>query len=263
MSLAARWGSLVGLAVVAACLVGSGLAAEPPAAPKVSTFAPAQDLVSQVDYYLERLEATVESESEYKDSADKVAKDASTLAVIGLALGLHDEDNKYKNAAPALIKAAQKLAATKDFASAKAGVAAVKDALGTKGDPSGLKWEKVASLKELMLQVPLVNSRLKRYLRGVRFTKMAKDTAGSSATLAAVAQASIADTSEAKNPGDVEKWYKYCVDMRDAAGALNAAIRALDQKAAEAAMKKMAKSCDDCHEVFHPEAKDKMEQEEN
>lgn len=248
--------------VVARFSVGSGLAAEPPPAPKVSTFAPARDLVSQVEYYLERLEATVESESEYKDSADKVGKDASTLAVIGLALGLHDEDNKYKNAAPALIKAAQKLAATNDFAAAKAGVAAVKDALGANADPSGLKWEKVASLKELMLQVPLVNSRLKRYLRGVRFTKMAKDTAGSSATLAAIAQASVADTSEAKNPGDEEKWYKYCVDMRDAAGALNAAIRALDQKAADTAMKKMAKSCDDCHEVFHPEAKDKMEQEE-
>ena len=85
------------------------------------------------------------------------------MAVLALVLGLHDQDNKYKAAAPALLKASQKLAATKDFASAAAAVAAVKAATtDTSGSLAELKWEKVASMPELMKQVPLVNTKLKR-----------------------------------------------------------------------------------------------------
>jgi len=233
------------------------MAAEPPAAPKVSTFAPASDLVFQVDYYVDRLEKAVASESEYKDTEDKVTKDANTLAVLALALGLHDQDNKYKKAAPGLIRASQKLASAKDYGSAKAGVEAVKQALASGGDPSSLKWEKVASLDALMQQVPLINSRLKRNTTSVRFKRMAKDTAGDSAAIAAIAQGSMADLEEVKKPGDAEKWFSFCAQMRDAAGAVNAAIHALDEDAAKSAMKKLNQSCDDCHAVFHPEATEK------
>ena len=255
MSFAARWVGLVGVvAVVLVLSTGSVFAAEPPAAPKVSTFAPAKDLANQVDYYVERLETAVQNEAEYKDAGDKIGKDANTLVILALALGMHDEDNKCKKAAPGLIKAAQKLAASKDFASAKAGVAAVREALSSSGDAAGLKWEKAASLPALMQQVPLINSRLKRYLRGPRFEKMAKETAADSAAIAAIAQGSMADLEAVKKAGDEAKWFKFCADMRDAAGALNAAIHAKDRAAADSAMKKMTQSCDDCHAVFHPEA---------
>lgn len=251
MRFAARWCGLVGLvAVVAVFLASVALAAD---SPKVSTFAPAKDLVAQVDYYVERLENAVKDESEYKDSKDKIVKDANTLAVLALTLGLSDEDNNYKKAAPGLVKASQKLCAAKDFAAAKAGVAGVKGALSSSGDASGMKWEKVASLEALMAQVPLVNSRLKRNVGGIRFAKMAKENAGGSAALAAIAQASMANADDVKKLGDAEKWNKFCAEMRDAAGALNAAIHGKDKDAAGAAMKKLAKSCDDCHEVFHPE----------
>ena len=259
MRFAARRCGLVGLVAVGAVLATAvAFAAEPPAAPKVSAFAPAKDLVGQVDYYVDRLGKAVESESEYKDSADKVQKDANTLSVLALTLGLSDEDNQYKKAAPALIKAGQKLAGAKDFASAKAGVAGVKEALASSGDASSLKWgDKVATLAALMQQVPLVNSRLKRNVGGIRFAKMAKENAGESAAMAAIAQASMANADDVKKLGDAEKWYKFCADMRDAAGALNAAIHAKDKDAAGSAMKKLAKSCDDCHEVFHPAEKAK------
>ena len=39
-----------------------------------------------------------------------------------LAAGLHDEENKFQAAAPGLMKAAQELAAAKDYAAAKAGL---------------------------------------------------------------------------------------------------------------------------------------------
>jgi cytochrome c556 len=50
--------------------------------------------------------------------------------------------------------------------------------------------------------------------------------------------------------------------MRDSAGALNAAIRKGDETAATAAMEKLAKSCDDCHVVFHQAALEQTKKEQ-
>ena len=94
-------------------------------APKVSTFAPAEDLANQAGQYIKAMKTVVADEQEYKDSEGKIARDASTLAVIALALGLHDQDSKYKANAAALLKAAQDVAATKDYDSAKKAVAGV------------------------------------------------------------------------------------------------------------------------------------------
>ncbi len=149
------------------------------------------------------------TEEEYKDAETTIAKDANTLVLLALAAGLHDEPNDCKAAAPALMKAGQELAKAKTYAAAKAGVAAVKKAAESKtGDAAALKWTKVADLAELMKQVPLVNNRLKRNLRGDRFTSKAKENAGDVAAIAVIAQGSIADTSAVKNPGDEEKWFK-------------------------------------------------------
>ena len=87
-------------------------------APKVSTFAPAEDLARQADKYIETMKSTVASEEEYNDSEGKIGRDSNTLVVIALALGLHDQNNKYKARAGALMKAAQVVAATKDYAAA-------------------------------------------------------------------------------------------------------------------------------------------------
>jgi hypothetical protein len=213
-------------------------------------------LVGQVDLYIKELGKAVADEQEYKDSEGKVAKDGSTLAVIALTLGMHDQPNKYKAIAGGLIKAAQQAAATKDFQSAKKAVAALKEVAEGK-DPTGgeLKWEKVAALPELMKQVPLINNKLKLKIKGEKFISKAKDTAGYTAAIAAIAQGTIADTSEAKSPAQVKQWYAFSQAMRDHAGAVNAAIHKRDEPAAAKAMTKLAQSCDDCHAVFHPEAK--------
>jgi len=249
MKLASRM--VLGLVVVAA-MATLAMAAEPPAAPKVSTFAPAKDVAAQIEAYVERLEESVQSEAEFKEAEAKLAKDSNTLILLALAAGLHDEDVKYKAAAPGLIKATQELAKAKGFAAAKAGVAAVKKALDSKeGNPAELKWGKSASLPDLMKQVPLINSRLKRNLRGTKLTSKAKDNAGDSTTLAVIAQGSMADTSETKSEDQVAKWFGFCVQMRDAATALNKAVEAKDSKAADKAMSDLNQSCDDCHNVFH------------
>jgi hypothetical protein len=230
-------------------------------APKVSTFAPADDLVAQVAKYVKAMNNVVADEQEYKDSEGKLTRDANTLAIIFLALGLHDQDNKYRANAADLLKAAQDVAATKDFASAQKAVAALEAAIEKgAGTPGSLKWEKVASLPELMKQVPMVNTKLKLYVKGKNFKKKAKDTAGYSAVIAAIAQGSIADTSATKNADEVKQWQKFSKTMRDNAGDVNAAIHKANEPAVNAAMKKLNQSCEDCHKVFKPDVTaDKLE----
>jgi hypothetical protein len=123
----------------------------------------------------------------------------------------------------------------------------------TGGDRSVLEWGPVASLPETMKQVPLINGRLKRYLRGKRFKSQAKGTAGQSAVMAVIAQGSMANAGDTDEPGQAEKWYAFCEQMRDASAGLNAAIRAQDEDAKNAAVQALATSCDDCHAVFHEE----------
>ena len=254
MNSVTRW---VFLSAILTCVavLGTGLPtiAAPPEAPPVSKFAKADDLVGQVDFYLERLEESTESEDEFADSSGKVVKDANTMILIALALGLHDQDNKYKAAAPGMLKASQELAAAKDYSAAKKGVAAVKAATSSKGDPSALKWCEVADLHVLMEQVPLINSRLKRYLRGKRFKSAAEETAGQTAVVAVIAQGSMGSVGKTKEPSEADKWYALCEEMRDTAVALNASIHAQDEDAKDKALEAFGESCHHCHEVFKPE----------
>jgi hypothetical protein len=230
-----------------------------PEIPPVSKFAPADDLVAQADKYVESLGksvADVESgEEKFADMKEKIEKESNTLAVVALCLGKHDKDNQYKVAAPALVKAAQALAEAKDISSAKKAFAAVKEAAASKGKPDELKWEKVASLPALMKQVPTINTKLKTAVKPAKFKAKAKDSAGIAAVLAAIAQGSMADTTETKSPEQVKQWIKFCEEMRDAAAATNQSIRDGDVEATAKNMKKLGQNCEDCHKVFKPDAK--------
>jgi len=240
--------------------------AAPPKAPPVSQFAPAEDLADQVDYYLKRLDQAVATEEDYQDFVERIAKDSDTLVVIALSLGLHDKDNRYKKAAPAVIKAAGQLAAAKDYATAKAAVSSIRRVATEKSaDAAALKWEKVASLKQLMLAVPVINTQLKRNAKLRRPRRDGPKAAGRSAVIAAIGQASLYHSGDTEKPELAEQWYKYCVQMRDAAAELNGAAHRADKAAAAKAVEKLAQSCDDCHTVFHQEAlgKEDVEEEED
>jgi cytochrome c556 len=245
------------VAVCGVCLA-TVFAADPPPAPAASTYAPTEDLIGQIDYYIKHLDEVLENKAEFDDAAiTRIKKDGNTITALALVLGMHDARNKLKPVAPALIKASQELAKAKDFDAATAAMAAVKSAMEGKGDAGGdaLKWGRVASMSQLMKQVPSVNSALKRGLTPQRFKQLQTQSAGQSATLAAIAQAVMADTHEVKNPAEIDKWYQYCAEMRDAAGAVNAAIHANDQAATAGGMSRLAQSCESCHAVFRKEAK--------
>ncbi len=192
----------------------------------------------------------------YDDIKENIEKEGNTLAIIVLNLGQHDQDNKFKAQAGVLMKAAEELAATKDLPSAKKGLAKVKDAAAGKDQTKvELKWEKVASLPALMKQVPRINTKLKANVKPAKFKAKAKDTAGMTAVLAAVAQGAMADTGATKSPEQVEQWYHFCEEMRNAAAAMNKSIHAGDAAATAQNLTKLGQNCEDCHKVFKPDAK--------
>jgi hypothetical protein len=235
---------IVGLTWVAAIKRAE---AAPPEAPPVSKFAPADDLVVQVDQYIADLAKDLATEDEYKASDAEIAKQSNALVVLALALGLHDTDNKYKASAGALMQAAGRLAAAKTYDDAKKAVA---DLQSASGGHAALQWEKVASLEQLMKAVPTVHNRLKKGVEGSKFKKKLKATAAQSAALAVIAQGALADTSAAKGDEQVKQWYDFCVKMRDAAAGVNADIHKRDAAATKKAMAAPNQTCEDCHAVF-------------
>ncbi len=230
-------------------VVAAGLLGDEP--PKVSQFAPAEDLKAQVAYYQGRIDEALADPADYDEAKQsRVGKDAHTLAAIALVLAKHDAEAKYRSGA--LLKAAQKLAeAAGDQAAAAAAAAEVKQAAaGSDDPPAELPWGKVAAIADLMKQVPIVNNGLKRGLEPPRFQRQAAQSAGQAATLAAIAQAAMYDEEYAGDAADAARWRELCGQMRDTAGEVNAAIHAGQAEAAQAAMKRMAQHCDACHAKF-------------
>ncbi len=221
--------------------------------PAVSKFAPAKDLAPQIDSCIKDLERATETEEDYTDSVDKISRNAATLAVIAVALGLHDEENAHKASAGTLFSAAGELAAASDFASAKVAVAGVKAAVASQeASDLELKWEKAAKLSPLMTQVPLLNSKLKRALG--RFDSKADDAGTYSAALAVIFQGSIASADETIEPGQAEAWIKLATQARDGMAEINAQIHAGDADAAKATIGELDEAtCTACHDIFKPE----------
>lgn len=229
----------------------------PPAAPPVSKFAPAADLIAAAQGYAEDCAAATADEQQFTKLQARITKDAHTLAVIALALSLSDEDHPLKKSSGDLLVASRSLAKAPEVESARRATSEIQSALSGQSDAQApvepATWHKVASMGQLMKQVTFLNNRLKRGLQQNRFEQMAADTAQYSALLAVIAQAVTGDTHEVKNPDDTDKWFQYSAEMRDAAGELNGAIHTKNFEAATGASARLEKSCTTCHEVFHNE----------
>ncbi len=244
------------LAVVGVCVATLPLLSQPPEIPKISSFAPAKDLIQQVDFYIGRISESLADPADFDlAKQSRTLKDANTLAALALMLAVHDEQHPLKPGAAALLKSAQELSnAGENAQQAGAALEGVKRArAATEGSGEGVKWEKAASLSALMKAVPLVHTGLKRGVEPNRLARQAAQTAGQSAALAAIAQASLLDPEPAKTPADVERWVQLCIQMRDAAGEVNSAVHAQDQAQVATAMKRLTQSCDACHAKFRHE----------
>lgn len=241
--------------VVVASLTFSLLAAEPPAPPAVSTFAPADLLGAQLGEYAKSFATALADANAYSEAADRLKRDANTAIVVATALGLHDQPGPAAQAAPAVAAAAAALAKAKDYDAAKAAFADFQSALGgAKTDGPPLNWQKRASLGQLMKQVTFLNNRLKRGARpGPRFKDNAAENAQLAAVLAVIGQATVFDTHEVKDPALIDQWYAQSAAMRDAAGQLSRSFAAQDAAAAANGLKQLEQSCNDCHKTFRVE----------
>jgi hypothetical protein len=220
--------------------------------PKLSAFAPAADILGQLETHLQQIEEVAGDAAGFENQSqrDRLAEHASAVAILSLALALHDEDHAAKQAAPGMLKAAQELVAAKDLAAVKAGLAKLK-AQAPAEAAARLKWSMVAPRRNLMKQVEVAHLGLGRNVP--RMARRPEPVRRQAAYLAVVAQAVLHDAPADAKPEDLENWRKWSTAMRDSAAAVNLAAQRKDLAAAEAALKRLSQSCDDCHEVFQKE----------
>jgi cytochrome c556 len=241
----------LGLVIVAGTSARQ-LLAEPPGVPKLSAIVPAEDLATQLQAYVKELDASLADEATYKSSAAKVKRIANTIAALAFSLGKHDTTTDMTPKTAGIGVAARRLAKAPDFAAAKQGLAALHEACE---QATAVATEavaaKIASLGQIMKEAEVLNSRLRNSLRRFDARRLA-DNARAAAALAAIAQASVYDTHEVKDPGQLPDWYRLASEMRDAAGQLNATIRAKDKPGATAALTRLDNSCKACHQIFAP-----------
>jgi len=238
-------------------------------AAEVVPLPPIADLVAQVDEYITKLGASIDSldgSPRYATDATDVVRDASALSLVALALGLAEADSKYKKAAQQIIATAQKLVAAKSHAEGQKAYDELKAALtSTGGGGEPLAWSmKVAGLTPLMKAVPNLSSAVKRLTNternlNMRLERSPQQIYGTTAALAAISQGSIANVTETTKPDAVAEWKKFCEEFRDAALKVNAVAHQYAEKTADYATFKtaitaMSNSCDDCHKVFYPSA---------
>ncbi len=216
-----------------------------------SSYAPAKDLQFQVNYLMQRIDGDLKNEPKYDRHVKRVMRDANTIAVLALVMGKHDEQNTLKGTSTAVIKAAHELSAkAKDLGAAKSAYAVLVARLKSPSSESPTAWKGVGDIEQLMQQIPELDRSLKIAVKPTRFAKSREKAASLAATMAALAQVSMFDGTYCTDAADEAEWVELCVCLRDAATDVHAAIQEGDSDAATAALKPLARTCDDCHEQF-------------
>ncbi len=241
---AAIW---VGIAV--ACPLANRALGQPAVPEKISSYAPAAELISQLDLCVQALAESLTDAEAFESKSKTFAKNSATVVVIAQHLALHDESHDWKESAPALFHAAATLAECEDYDAAQAAFATLQAVVaGESSEAEMPTWDPVVEMEPLMEQVGFLNSKLRR---GVRRLKRGKeDIARRSAVLAALSQAVLPDLSFVADDEDAKKWFALCAEMRDACATLHAAAVAGDEDAARTAVNALDQSCKECHDIF-------------
>lgn len=253
-SIPKRFVLAITLSFMMTTVAGSQDTAKRDSSAKVSSFAPVKEVEKQLQYFVDKIGRDLADPDEYGESEQRrVGLDGSTVAVLALTLGMHDEETKLKESASKLIELSSDLVYSADtFADAKQAHSALKAAVETKPKGEKVSWdEPAADLAMLMEQVPIVNDQLRRGVSDRRrFKRNAKRTAGRAVTLAAIAHASMMDTTYCGDEDDEKAWKEICADMRDACREVYEALMKADQEKAKAANAKVVETCDACHHRF-------------
>ena len=241
---------------------------------------PIGDLTAQMDQYVAKIGDALEDlegSRKYLEDAADVVRDASALALIALAVGLAEEDSKYKQSAPNIIVAAKNLAAAQSLAAGQKAYDELKSSLTNSVAGQPLSWTtKIADLKPVMKSQPNLSSAVNRATNTEAKLDAALGSANAQlrvyaplAALSVISQGGIPNVIETKKPQATAEWKKLSEEFRDAALHTHAAAYQYAQDKADgkepsyAAFKTrfavMMNSCDDCHQAFYPDAIGKTE----
>ena len=229
--------------------------ATPRPAKAVALAVPAEDLVRQADQYVAAIEEDVATEDAYKDSKEDLARHANTFIVIVWAWGNTIATASTQTWSRSWRPPGRSPPPRTITRPAARPVVSRPPSDGRPRRRSRPLRHRRASLAQLMKEVPIINTKLKRNVQDERLKTRAKETAGYSTVLAAIAQGSDGSTRGGQDTAQAAQWHKFCLELRDAAVATNRGIHAGDPQATTTAMAKFAASCDDCHAVFHKEEK--------
>lgn len=233
------WLPLALMMVASACLVPAY------AAEKLSTVAPAADLVTEVDSIIKDLDTKLADYAKNKKKG--IPQAAGTLAVLAQAIAAHDEDSAMKKSAADLRDAAIAIAKSASEDDAKKGLEAAKAAAGGKaaGAKADHAWDKLIDMDSLMAEVNARNGKLRK-----AFRKAPEDHAAASRDASVLAVLGVvieSDTHEVKDKADVEKWKKYSKDLQTSMADVAKALKAKDDAGGKAKFLESAKSCNACH----------------
>ena len=234
---------------------------------------PLEDLAAQIDAYITKIEESLEyldGSPRYAADSGNIVRDAHALALVALALGLAEEDSRYKKSASHIIAAAQSLAAAPNLEEGQKAHAALKASLTKTETAMSLAWsDRVAVLTPAMKALPNLSSTVKRLTDTPRKLALIseqrmKQVFSQLAAMAVISQGTIPNVLETTKPDAMEEWKQYCEEFRDAAIKANAVAHQFAKDKADgkdpdyavfsAALKAMTESCDDCHKVFYPKA---------
>lgn len=221
---------------------------------KTSSFAPLKPTVAELTYFVDKIGKDLEDKADFtEDQQKRIGLDSSTVAVLALTLGMHDEKTELKAAASKIVDLAVELAGNaEEFDAAKKSYEQLKHAIETKPKGDELDWDApVTDIVALMQQVPIVNDKVRRGVNdNRRFARTAEKTAQKAVTLAAIAHASMMNTDYCGDDEDVKAWKKSCADMRDACTDVYKALMEKDQEKAKAGNDRVVETCDACHHRF-------------
>lgn len=246
----------VGAALSVCAVLASAAKGAEPTLPAVDTFAPLEDLVSQLDALRESLEPALKSAESWTQKREKIEQDAGLAAVLAETLRQSEAPPPQRQAGAAIVSAASRLAAAQDHAGAVAALAAwgpVGEAAGTNLPPGDGAWQGPADLHRLMEQVAALAAKLRRGITGSRFARTAAENGPLATSLAAVGHATQFNRDYVEDEGSLGAWFGFSGAMRDSAAELRSALRATDQDRARAALDRLEQSCQDCHALFAPE----------
>ncbi len=223
---------------------------------KIAKVAPVADLVAEADAKIKLLEEALASDNSYLENKQStIPTEAAVLAVLAQAVVESEEKSAWQATAADVRDGAKAIASAKSYDAAKAGLTAVKAAIGGKagGAKPEAKWNKLCGLKGVMKEINKRKGKLMRATRKKQLTPAESEEAARDASVLAVLALAVHDDTHEVKSGkkeEIAEWQKFSTDFQAQMTAASTAFKKQDLAAGTDAYKKGNAACTDCHGKF-------------